>query len=140
MKPLEVWGIGWEDEISAIRKINFLVETEVCAQPQRIVIFGPSQHHAHATSMGAMVGYGAGILSPTLAGVLYPQLGLLGITVIDMATFAIAMLVLYLVPIPPVIGNVGVEERPEVLVRLPWGLGGMAGFTFRQLRNPHSAV
>jgi MFS transporter, DHA3 family, macrolide efflux protein len=74
----------------------------------------PPQHHARATSMGSMVGYGAGILSPALAGMLYPQLGLLGITVIDMATFAIAMLALYLVRIPPVIGNLGVEQQPEV--------------------------
>lgn len=74
----------------------------------------PPQHHTRASSMGAMVGFGAGILSPAFAGVLYPQVGLLGITVIDMATFAIAMMALYLVRIPPVTSNVGVEKRPKV--------------------------
>ncbi|MBE9180593.1 MFS transporter [Oculatella sp. LEGE 06141] len=60
----------------------------------------PKQHHTRASSLGMMVSYAAGILSPALAGLLYPRVGLLGITAIDMATFAIAMLTLFLVPIP----------------------------------------
>ncbi len=62
----------------------------------------PQQHHARASSMGAIVGYGAGIFSPALAGVLYPSIGLLGITAIDMTTFAIAMLTLLFIQIPPI--------------------------------------
>ncbi|NEQ42203.1 MAG: MFS transporter [Leptolyngbya sp. SIOISBB] len=60
----------------------------------------PPQHHTRASSMGAVVGYGAAILSPALAGVLYPLVGLLGITAIDMTTFLVAMLTLALVKIP----------------------------------------
>lgn len=70
----------------------------------------PPQHHTRASSMGAMVEYGAAILSPALAGVLYPLIGLLGITVIDMTTFLAAMLTLALVEIPPV--NLKVEAKP----------------------------
>lgn len=60
------------------------------------------QHHTRASSMGAMVGYGADIFSPALAGLLYPLIGLLGITLIDMSTFAIAIFTLVLVPIPAI--------------------------------------
>ncbi|PSN80382.1 MFS transporter, partial [filamentous cyanobacterium CCP4] len=62
----------------------------------------PEKHHTRAGSLGAMVEYGAAILSPALAGVLYPTVGLLGITTIDMATFMVAMVALALVQIPPV--------------------------------------
>jgi MFS family permease len=65
-----------------------------------IPLLVPQQHHTRAVSMGAMVGYGAGIFAPALAGTLYPQVGLLGITVIDMGTFAIAVLTLFIVTIP----------------------------------------
>ncbi|MGG6298345.1 MFS transporter [Leptolyngbya sp. AN02str] len=58
------------------------------------------QHHARASSLGTIVSYAAGILSPALAGLLYPRVGLLGITAVDMGTFAIAMVTLFLVPIP----------------------------------------
>jgi MFS transporter, DHA3 family, macrolide efflux protein len=50
--------------------------------------------------MGAMVGYGSWILSPAFAGVLYPVIGLLGITVIDLSTFAIAIATMLVVKIP----------------------------------------
>lgn len=60
----------------------------------------PEQNHTRAVSMGAIVNYGAGILAPALAGTLYPQIGLLGITLIDLGTFAIAILTLLIVPIP----------------------------------------
>lgn len=62
----------------------------------------PPQHHVRATSMGAIAGYGTGTFAPALAGVLYPWMGLFGITVIDMVTFAIAALTLLLTAIPSV--------------------------------------
>lgn len=60
----------------------------------------PSQHHVRATSMGAIAGYSTGIFSPALAGVLYAWIGLFGITVIDMITFAVAIVILLFVSIP----------------------------------------
>ncbi|OLP16994.1 MFS transporter [Leptolyngbya sp. 'hensonii'] len=60
----------------------------------------PKQHHTRAISMGAMLHYGAGILAPALAGILYPHFGLLGITLIDLATFLIAILTLLALSIP----------------------------------------
>lgn len=58
------------------------------------------QHYTRAVSMGAMVEYGAAILAPALAGFLYPLIGLLGITLIDLGTFAIAAFTLLIVSIP----------------------------------------
>jgi MFS family permease len=68
-----------------------------------IPLIVPKQHHTRASSMGAMVVYGSDILAPALAGVLYPVVGLLGITVIDMTTFAIAMFTLLIIQIPPTV-------------------------------------
>jgi len=61
----------------------------------------PEQHYTRASSMGMMIFYSPQILSPALAGVLYPTLGLTGIVAIDLATFAIALLTLLSAQIPP---------------------------------------
>lgn len=53
-----------------------------------------------ATSMGAMADYSTSIFAPALAGILYPMVGLFGITAIDMGSFAISILTLLLVAIP----------------------------------------
>ncbi|MEM1243053.1 MAG: MFS transporter, partial [Cyanobacteria bacterium P01_H01_bin.26] len=60
----------------------------------------PPEHHVRATGLGAMAGYSTGIFAPALAGVLYPLIGLFGITAIDMGTFAIAVLALLFISIP----------------------------------------
>lgn len=62
----------------------------------------PPQHHVRATSMGAIAGYATGIFAPALAGGLYPWIGLFGITVMDMITFAIAIIILLRLSIPSV--------------------------------------
>lgn len=67
----------------------------------------PKPHHTRALSMGAIVRNGADILAPAFAGTLYASIGLLGITLIDLATFAIAILTLFIVPIP------SARENPE---------------------------
>ncbi|MEM7061845.1 MAG: MFS transporter [Cyanobacteria bacterium P01_B01_bin.77] len=65
-----------------------------------IPLLVPPEHHVRATGLGAMAGYSTGIFAPALAGVLYPIIGLFGITAIDMGTFAIAALTLLAIPIP----------------------------------------
>ncbi|MEM1254632.1 MAG: MFS transporter [Cyanobacteria bacterium P01_H01_bin.21] len=60
----------------------------------------PQEHHMRAAGMGAMAGYSTGIFAPALAGILYPAIGLFGITAIDMGTFAIAVLTLLFISIP----------------------------------------
>lgn len=74
----------------------------------------PQQHYTRANSMGAMVEYGAAILSPALAGVLYPIVGLLGINLIDLITFAIAIFALLVVQIPQPQREKGTEAAEQV--------------------------
>ena len=94
---LQLWHIYL---IAAI--IGCFGNIQVLTYSTLVPLIVPKQHHTRANSMGAMVGYGAGILSPAFAGMLYPSIGLLGITGIDMGTFAIAILTLFLIKIPPI--------------------------------------
>jgi DHA3 family macrolide efflux protein-like MFS transporter len=61
----------------------------------------PKQHYTRATVLNDYVsGFGANIFAPALAGGLYYLIGLQGIIVIDLITFAIAIYLLSLVSIP----------------------------------------
>ncbi|MEM8643082.1 MAG: MFS transporter [Cyanobacteria bacterium P01_G01_bin.54] len=60
----------------------------------------PKKQYTRASSMGSMVGYGSSIVSPALAGLFYPLLGLPGIIGIDFATFAFAFITLLTATIP----------------------------------------
>lgn len=53
-----------------------------------------------ANGMMSLMEQGPGVLAPLLAGALYPFLGLIGILMIDFATFFIAIIVLALVLVP----------------------------------------
>lgn len=92
------------------------------------------QHHTRAVSMGAMVGYGAGIIAPALAGILFPHIGLFGISLIDLTSFAIAVVTVCLVSMPETVG----EEKGE------WGTGKQlwqeATFGFRYIASQPSLL
>lgn len=60
----------------------------------------PSQHYTRANSMSSAVHYGSNILSPALAGALFPRIGLPGILLIDLMTFGVAIATLLIVHIP----------------------------------------
>jgi DHA3 family macrolide efflux protein-like MFS transporter len=83
-----------------------------------IPLIVPQQHHTRASSLGAMINYSSAIISPALAGSLYPTIGLLGITLIDQLTFAIAMLSLLGITIPPVLDKVKIEQQATRLARI----------------------
>ncbi len=51
----------------------------------------PPSQLTRANSMNASVHYGSVILGPSLGGVLYPRIGLLGLVVIDLITFGMAI-------------------------------------------------
>ncbi|TVQ20742.1 MAG: MFS transporter [Leptolyngbya sp. DLM2.Bin15] len=73
----------------------------------------PPSQLTRANSMNSAVHYGAAIFGPALAGVLYPQIGLLGIAGIDLVSFggAIATLLLCHIPQPPPRPNANLETR-----------------------------
>jgi MFS transporter, DHA3 family, macrolide efflux protein len=92
----------------------------------------PSHHHTRALSMGAIVRNGSDIIAPALAGILYARVGLLGITLIDLATFAIAILTVFIIPIP------SAQPEPESAPADPPAIWKEATFGFRYIASqPH---
>ncbi|MEM1426644.1 MAG: MFS transporter [Cyanobacteria bacterium P01_H01_bin.130] len=92
---LQVWHIYLiASIIGCMGNIQSLTYTTV------IPTLVPKQHHTRAGSMGALLGYGAAIIAPALAGMLYPHIALPGITAIDGVTFMIAIATLIGVKIP----------------------------------------
>lgn len=65
-----------------------------------ITLLVPDQQRARANALQQVTSPATGILAPALAGWLYVTVGLLGIVVLDLATFAIALGALALVQIP----------------------------------------
>jgi predicted MFS family arabinose efflux permease len=66
-----------------------------------IPLIVPKQHYARANALSYGVSaYGPGIIAPALAGGLYPLVGLTGILLIDLATFALAVLSVALIHLP----------------------------------------
>lgn len=65
-----------------------------------IALIVPEQDYTRANSMGSMVHYGSAIVAPALAGVLYPNIGLLGLLLIDGITFVVAIATLLSIQIP----------------------------------------
>ncbi|AGF50285.1 sll1204 [Synechocystis sp. PCC 6803] len=78
----------------------------------------PYQHHARASSMGAITAYSAGIVAPALAGILFPVMGLTGITIIDMTTFMIAAITILILPIAFGIKSPKITNQTLFVVRL----------------------
>lgn len=70
-----------------------------------ITLIVPKQHYTRANSMDSAVHYGAAIIAPALAGLLYPRIGFLGILLIDLVTFGIAISTLLSISIPQPLPN-----------------------------------
>ncbi|MGD1944366.1 MAG: MFS transporter [Leptolyngbyaceae cyanobacterium] len=60
----------------------------------------PPRQLTRANSMNSAVHYGSAIVGPALAGVAYPLIGLLGILLIDLVTFGVAIATLCAIPMP----------------------------------------
>ncbi len=73
----------------------------------------PPENLTRANGMNAAVHYGASIVGPALAGVLYPRVGLLGILGLDLVTFGVAVATLLFRAIPQPAAAVG--SKPESL-------------------------
>jgi len=65
-----------------------------------ISLMVPKQQYTRASSMGSVLHYGSIIIAPALAGSLYYVIGLLGILLIDVATFFVAIATVLFVPFP----------------------------------------
>jgi len=82
----------------------------------------PEKHYSRASSLSFLAKYGASIIAPTLAGILYSAIGLSGIFTIDLATFTIAIATLVSVKIPqPAIASNPQPARFHLLQELSFG-------------------
>lgn len=92
---LQVWHLYF-----AVAVYGSFAQIQQLAYSTSITMIVPKQHYTRAGSMGAAVSYGSAILSPALAGSLYGIIGLGGIILIDITTFAAAIGALLFVQIP----------------------------------------
>lgn len=60
----------------------------------------PKQQYIRIGALGSIKTFGAGVLAPALAGLLYPLIGLSGILIVDLVSFCVAIATLSLVSIP----------------------------------------
>jgi MFS transporter, DHA3 family, macrolide efflux protein len=65
-----------------------------------LTLLVPQQHYTRANSMDSMVHYGSIIFAPALASILYPIIGLIGISLVDLMSFIVAIVALLFVAIP----------------------------------------
>src|SRR4028119_2332742 len=92
---LQVWHLYLAVAVNGI--FQHLQELAYKASISMIV---PESQYSRASSMGSLAIYSSKIVAPALAGTLYYVMGLRGILMVDIATFAIAIGMLALAHIP----------------------------------------
>ncbi len=82
----------------------------------------PKQQYSRASSISFLASSSSTIVAPALAGALYAVIGLVGILIIDITTFAIALLTVLLISIPqPPITKVGTRSSTSLKQELYFG-------------------
>jgi DHA3 family macrolide efflux protein-like MFS transporter len=92
---LEIWHLYFTGGINSL--FGFFQGLAYSTTLSSIV---PKQHYARVSAFNSIQTSGSYILAPALAGSLYPSIGLVGILVIDLVTFAIAIATIVFIPIP----------------------------------------
>ncbi|MEG4503269.1 MFS transporter [Microcoleus sp. F6_B4] len=122
---LQIWHIYVAAAVNGI-----FDQIQQLAYSAAIATMMPEKHYSRASSLSFLASYGASIIAPTLAGILYSAIGLRGIFAIDLATFTIAIATLVSVKIPqPAIApalrsNIASNPqptRPHLLQELSFG-------------------
>ncbi len=114
---LQVWPLYLAGAIS-----GFFEQFQQLAYSTTITTMVPEKHYSRASSLSFLASYSASIIAPTQAGILYSAIGLGGIFLIDLATFAIAISTVLFVKIPqPVITPHPNCTRPHLLEELSFG-------------------
>lgn len=106
MQQLEIWHLYL---VAALA--GGFSQIQILAYQASVSLIVPNQQYTRAGSMAAIVHYGANIVGPALAGVLYPIIELSGIVAIDLVTFAIAFVTLLIAAIPQ--PEVKATSQPE---------------------------
>jgi len=114
---LQIWHIYVAAAVNGI-----FDQLQQLAYSAAIATMMPEKHYSRASSLSFLAKYGASIIAPTLAGILYSVIGLSGIFTIDLATFTIAIATLVCVKIPqPAIASNPQPARPHLLQELSFG-------------------
>ncbi len=82
----------------------------------------PKQHYTRASSLEFLSSYGSDIIAPALTGYLYQIIGLLGIWLIDISTFTIAIISLLFIRIPKPLELAAHENPTHIWQGLGFGL------------------
>ncbi|YAF95031.1 MAG: MFS transporter [Nodularia sp. CChRGM 3473] len=81
----------------------------------------PKQHYTRASSLEFVSSYGSQILAPAAAGFLYTVIGFLGIWLIDILTFSIAITTLFFINIPQPLPTKETEKITNIWHDLGFG-------------------
>jgi len=92
---LQIWHLYLAGAINGIFE-----QLQELAYLASISMMVSKEQYSRASSIGFLASYGSDIIAPALAGVLYAVIGLIGILIIDLGTFAIALLTVLFVRIP----------------------------------------
>ena len=107
-------------------------EIQTLAYSASITMLVPKQQYTRASSMNSCLHYGSIIVAPALAGVLYPSIGLLGIGLIDMVTFAIAISTVFKARIPQPVASESPKSE-KVSLRKRWQFLQEMAFGFQYI-------
>ncbi|MEG4627901.1 MFS transporter [Microcoleus sp. w1-18aA5] len=114
---LQLWHIYVAAAINGI-----FDQIQQLAYSAAIATMMPEKHYSRASSLSFLANYGASIIAPTLAGILYSAIGPGGIFTIDLATFTIAIATLVCVQIPqPAIASNPQPTRFDLWQELSFG-------------------
>ena len=95
MQQLQIWHL-----YGVVILAGGFGQIQTLAYQASISMMVPKRHYTRTGSMASIVHYGSNIVGPALAGVLYPLIGLSGIVLVDLVTFAVAFATLLAATIP----------------------------------------
>ncbi len=114
---LQIWHLYVASAI-----VGTFSQFQSLAYSASVSLLVPKQHYTRASSFEFLSGYGSNIIAPALAGYLYKIIGLLGIWLIDISTFAIAISSLLFVHIPKPLQSDTKENPIPIWQGLGFGL------------------
>ncbi|MEL6462180.1 MAG: MFS transporter [Cyanobacteria bacterium J06641_2] len=88
-------------------------QIQTLAYSASIALIVPKEQYTRAGSMSSAVNYASAIVSPALAGGLYPIIGLGGIIAVDIATFFAGLITLLISHIPQPVPEESESENPD---------------------------
>lgn len=92
---LQIWHFYLTGAVNAA-----FAQIQELAYSASVALMVPKAQYSRASSLEFLASYGSRILAPAAAGVLYPLVGLTGIFLVDLTTFAIAVSTILFSSIP----------------------------------------